>query len=350
MEKLAIAGRPIGHGEPPYIVAEIGANHNGDMELCRKIIDAAKSCGVDAVKFQSWSKASLISKAEYARNRRYVAGEQQLPTLEEAVEQYQLTPAQHREIAAYCREQDIVFFSSCFAPEEVDLLESLEVPAYKIASMDVNHLPLLEYVASKGRPVILSTGMATLGEIERALNVLRNSGSGPVILLHCVSIYPSPPEIVDLQNIGTLQRTFDVPVGFSDHTLGTAVPLAAVALGACMIEKHFTLDTSLEGWDHAISADPDQMHYLVRESKNVFSALGSSLRVVSTAELEKRKVFRRRLVVKRAMEKGEKLTAADVDFKRPGTGIDPDELAYALGRSLTRDVQAEEELEWADLA
>jgi len=350
MEKLAIEGRAIGSGEPPYIVAEIGANHNGDMELCRKIIDAAKACGVDAVKFQSWSKASLISKAEYARNRRYVSRDQQLPTLEQAVEQYQLTPDQHREIAAYCRDRGIVFFSSCFAPEEVDLLESLDVPAYKIASMDVNHLPLLEYVASKGRPVILSTGMATLGEIERALNVLRNGGSGPVVLLHCVSIYPSPPEIVNLQNIGTLQHIFDVPVGFSDHTLGTAIPLAAVTLGACMIEKHFTLDTSLEGWDHAISTDPDDMHYLVRESKNVFNALGSPLRVISPAEMEKRKVFRRRLVVKRAIEKGEKITASDVDFKRPGTGIHPDQLNHVVGRSLTRNVEAEEELDWADLA
>ena len=349
MEKLKIEGRLIGPGEPPFIVAEIGANHNGDMDLCRRLIDAAEACGVDAVKFQSWSKSSLISKAEYGRNTRYVSADKKVPTLEEAVEQYHLTPAQHHEVASYCRERNMVFFSSCFSSEEVDLLESLGVPAYKIASMDVNHLPLLEYVASTGKPVILSTGLATLGEVETALSTLQRCGAGPVTLLHCVSIYPSSPEIVNLHNIGTLQRAFDVPVGYSDHTLGTSIPIASVALGACLIEKHFTLDKSLEGWDHAVSADPDEMSHLVRESRNVFAALGSPVRTVTEMQMEKRKAFRRRLVVKRDIKKGEKLAPEDFDFKRPGTGIRPDEIAYVVGRSLARNVEREEELEWADL-
>jgi N,N'-diacetyllegionaminate synthase len=348
VEKLTIAGRAIGPGEPPYIIAEIGANHNGDMALCRRLIDAAKSAGADAVKFQSWSKRSLISTAEYARNTRYAAA-QRIPTLEQAVEQYQLSADDHREIAAYCRANGITFFSSCFAPEEVDLLESLDAPAYKIASMDVNHLPLLEYVAQTRKPVFLSTGMATLGEVERALEVLRCHGAGPVVLLHCVSIYPCPPELAHLRQIATWQSAFEVPVGYSDHTLGLAVPLAAVALGACAIEKHFTIDTRLDGWDHAISADPAELRALVEGSRAVFAALGSPARRVSEAELEKRKSFRRRMVARRAMRRGERLTAADVDFKRPGTGIQPDELRYVLGRPLLRDVAADEELEWADL-
>src|SRR5262249_47196215 len=172
MEKLNIAGRAIGPSDAPYIVAEVGSNHNGDMQLCRKLVDAAKDCGVDAVKFQSWSKSSLIGKAEYARNTKYTKSNGHQPTLEEAVEKYQFTPSQHREISDYCKTRDITFFSSCFSREEVDLLESLNVPAYKIASMDVNHLPLLEYVAATGKPIILSTGLATLGEIERALGFL----------------------------------------------------------------------------------------------------------------------------------------------------------------------------------
>lgn len=348
MESLNIAGRMVGPGSPPYIVAEIGSNHNGDMELCMRLIDGAKAAGADAVKFQSWSKSSLISRAEYERNTRYVAGEN-VPTLEQAVEQYQLTPAQHRDVAEYCRTQGIVFFSSCFSPEEVDLLESLDVPAFKIASMDVNHLPLLAYVAQTGRPVVLSTGMATLGEIERALDTLRSNGSGPVALLHCVSIYPSPAEIVHLRQMATLQQAFDVPVGYSDHTLGTAVPLAAMALGACMIEKHFTLDKATDGWDHAISADPDEMQILANGSREIFAALGSAIRSIGAPELEKRKSFRRRAVARRALRAGEQLTAADVDFKRPGTGIAPDEVAYITGRTLTRDVAAEDELEWSDL-
>jgi N-acetylneuraminate synthase len=253
-------------------------------------------------------------------------------------------------MAAYCGSRGITFLSSCFSEEEVDLLESLGVPAYKIASMDINHWPLLEYVARTGKPVVLSTGMATLGEIEAALGVLRRGGSGPVVLLHCVSMYPCPASDVHLRNIPTLRTTFGVPVGLSDHSIGNAVPLAAVALGACLIEKHFTVDKKLEGWDHAISADPADLSALVKGSREVFEALGRPERIVSEAELEKRKVFRRRMVARRPMKKGDRLRPEDVDFKRPGTGIGPHELAYVVGRTLVRDVATEDELEWSDFA
>jgi N-acetylneuraminate synthase len=348
VEKLSIAGRAVGPGEPPYVIAELGANHNGDMDLCARLIDAARDCGVDAVKFQSWSKSSLISTGEYHRNTVYAAHDPSAETLERSVERYQLTPEQHRFVAAHCRARNVVFFSSCFAPEEVDLLESLDAPAYKIASMDVTHLPLLAYVARTAKPVLLSTGMATLGEVERAINVLRAGGAGPIALLHCVSIYPSPPETVNLRMIETWGRAFDVPVGYSDHTLGVSVPLGAMALGACIVEKHFTTDKTLPGWDHAISADPAEMRALVDGAREVHAALGSPVRTVSTAEIEKRKVFRRRMVTRRALARGHRLTEADVDFKRPGTGIGPDELAHAIGRTLTRDVERDEELEWTD--
>jgi N,N'-diacetyllegionaminate synthase len=350
MDELSIAGRRIGASHPPYIVAEIGSNHNGDMALCRRIIDAAKNAGADAAKFQSWSKASLIGRAEFERNTKYAKQDPSALTLEQAVEKYQLTPDQHREMAAYCRSRGITFLSSCFSTAEVDLLESLETPAYKIASMDVNHLPLLEYVARTGKPVVLSTGMATLGEIETALGVLRRGGSGPVILLHCISMYPSPANEMNLRNIPTLQATFGVPVGLSDHSLGNAIPLAAVALGACLIEKHFTTDKKLEGWDHAISADPGDLAVLVQGSRDVFEALGRAERIVGEAELEKRKTFRRRMVARRPMKKGDRLRPEDVDFKRPGTGICPDELPYVTGRVLLRDVTPDDELEWKDFA
>jgi N-acetylneuraminate synthase len=350
MDELNIAGRRIGTGQPPYIVAEIGSNHNGDMTLCRRIVDAARNAGADAVKFQSWSKASLIGRAEYERNTKYAKQDPSALTLERAVEKYQLTPEQHREIAAYCRGVGITFLSSCFSAPEVDLLESLGAPAYKIASMDVNHLPLLAYVARTGKPVVLSTGMATLGEIETALGTLRRGGSGLVILLHCVSMYPSPALEVNLRNIPTLQAAFGIPVGLSDHSLGSAIPLAAVALGACLIEKHFTVDKKLEGWDHAISADEGDLAALVQGSREVFEALGRAERIVGDAEIEKRRVFRRRMVARRPMKKGEHLRPEDVDFKRPGTGINPDELRYVVGRVLTRDVTIDDELDWADFA
>lgn len=348
MDAFTLDGRIIGSGAPPFVIAEIGANHNGSLDLALRSIDAAKACGADAVKFQSWSKSSLISSAEYARNTRYT-GDGQGGGLAEEVERYQLTEAQHHAIADYCRDIDVLFLSSVFSPREVCLLDRLGVPAFKVASMDVNHLPLLACVASRHKPVLLSTGMATLGDIERALTVLREDGAGPVALLHCVSSYPTPPEDVNLRNIGMLASAFDVPVGFSDHTLGTAVPLAAVALGACVIEKHFTLDKAMPGWDHAISADPAEMRALVAGAREIHAALGSPLRTVNAAELEKRKVFRRRLVAAHPLSRGGRLTADDVDFKRPGTGIGPDELDYCVGRTLARDLAADDELEWSDL-
>jgi N,N'-diacetyllegionaminate synthase len=266
------------------------------------------------------------------------------------VERYQLTPEQHNEVMAYCRAKPITFLSSCFSLEEIDLVDSMDVSAFKIASMDINYLLLLEYVASKKRPVILSTGMATLGEVEKALRILQRGGAGPVALLHCISVYPPAYETIHLRNMAAIQQSFDVPVGFSDHTLGTAIPLAAIALGACIVEKHFTLDKDLEGWDHAISADPGELEIIVREGRNIFMALGSTMRTVSVTEMEKRAKFRRRLVVKRAVKQGERLRLEDIDFKRPGTGIHPDEFRYVVGRTLARDVEPDDELEWRDLA
>lgn len=349
MEKLNLCGRLVGPGEPPYVIAEIGANHNGDMNLCRRLIDSAKSCGADAVKFQSWSKFSLVSKAEYGRNTSYSDKDKHFGSLEEMVEKYQFTPEQHVEISDYCHEHDISFLSSCFAPAEVDLLDQVNVAVFKIASMDINNVPLLQYVGSKGRPVVLSTGMSTLGEIERAVRTLSESGSGPLALLHCISIYPPAMEDVHLKNILTLQTAFDVPVGFSDHSIGTSIPLAAIALGACIIEKHFTLRKDLPGWDHAISADPAELTVIAREGRNVFTALGSTVRRVTPAEFEKRKKFRRRAILARPVTAGEVLRADDLKFQRPGTGIDPDQACYIVGRKVKSDLDSDHELDWSDL-
>lgn len=349
METINIDGKIIGKGKTPYFIAEIGSNHNGDMDLCKRMIDAAITCGADAVKFQSWTKASLISRAEYSRNTEYSDKKKHFGSLEAMVEKYQFTQEQHEEIALYCENAGITFLSSCFSNAEVDLLDSLDVPVFKIASMDINNLPLLEYVATKGKPVILSTGMATLGEVETAVATLRSFGAGPVALLHCVSIYPPDLRTINLRNILTLELAFDVPVGFSDHTLGTAIPIAAIALGACIIEKHFTLDKNLPGWDHAISADPVEMKKIVQEGKEAYLALGSTMRVVGNDEIEKRTKFRRSVVLKKRMKKGERINRSDIDFKRPGTGISPAEIRYVIGRRLSRDMEPDVELKWSDV-
>ena len=349
MKTIKFGDIEIGPGHPPYIIAEVGSNHNGDMNLCRQLIDAAAEAGAHAVKFQSWTDTSLIAEEEYQRNTEYSDKKKHFGSLREMVTAYQLTTDQHREAHAHCQARGIAFCSTPFSVPEVDLLEELDVPFFKIASMDVVHLPLLKYVARKQRPVVISTGMATLAEVEQAVETVRAEGNEQIVLLHCVSIYPPEYDTIHLRNMATLQEAFDVPVGFSDHTLGTAIPLAAIAIGACIIEKHFTLDQDMAGWDHAISANPEQMRTIVAEGKNIQIALGENRRTVSAAELEKRKKFRRSLVARRKLERGHVLTEADLDAKRPGTGIAPNEINYVIGRRLASDVVADQVLHWNNL-
>jgi N,N'-diacetyllegionaminate synthase len=349
MQTVKLGDVEVGSGNPPYIIAEVGSNHNGDMNLCSLLIDAAAEAGANAVKFQSWTDKSLIAEEEYDRNTDYSDKKKHFGSLREMVTAYQLTSDQHAQAHARCVEQGIAFCSTPFSHEEVDLLDSLDVPFFKIASMDIVHLPLLRYVARKKRPVVISTGMATLGEVEQAVDTVRAEGNDQIVLLHCISIYPPDYETIHLRNMETLQRAFDCPVGFSDHTLGTAIPLAAIALGACMIEKHFTLDQDMAGWDHAISANPEQMQTIVREGRNIVTALGSSRRNVSDAEMEKRKKFRRSLVARHELSKGHVLSESDFDAKRPGTGVAPDQVQYVIGRTLASDLAADQVLRWSHL-
>lgn len=350
----------------PYVIAEIGSNHNGDMALCRKMVDAAKEAGADAVKFQSFSSTSLISEAEYKRRTSYGDSPEEkhrhFGSLKEMVETYQFTRENHFEIARYCQSIDIEFISTPFSSEEVDLLEEIGVSFYKIASMDVNHLVLLQTIGSTKKPVILSTGMATLGEIETAIFTLQQAGAGDITLLHCVSIYPPKDADINLNNIPMLEMAFDLPIGFSDHTIGTDVPLVAMSLGACVIEKHFTLDKRLAGWDHWISADPNELALISKFARLSKSELneqaemlpkarayrGSYKRIVSADERKKRSQMRRCIVAKRDLEKDHLIIAADLDFKRPGTGIHPNEMKYVIGRRLRKPVSYDHEFSWKD--
>ena len=349
MKAVNLGGIEVGPGRPPYIIAEIGSNHNGEMDLCRRLIDAAAEAGAHAVKFQSWTESSLIAKEEYDRNTEYSDKKKHFGSLREMVKAYQLTAEQHREAHSHCLARGIAFCSTPFSLEEADLLEELNVNFFKIASMDIENLPFLKYVARKLRPMVISTGMATLAEIERAVDTVRGEGNEEIVLLHCISIYPPEFDTIHLRNIEMLQQAFGVPAGFSDHSLGTAIPLAAIALGACLIEKHFTIDKDMAGWDHAISANPVELRTIITEGKNIFTALGSYCRMVMPAEMEKRKKFRRSLVVRTALPQGHVLCAMDLTAKRPGTGISPAEQGYVLGRRLKRPVAEEHVLAWTDL-
>jgi len=349
-QTIHIADRAVGPAHRPYVIAEIGSNHNGDIDLAKEMIVRAKQCGADAVKFQSWSTTSLISTAEYARNTEYADKDRHFGTLYQMVERYQFTPEQHYEVAAICKDVGIHFLSSAFCPQEVNLLVDVGAPAIKIASMDVNHPLLLEAAARSGKPVILSTGLSSLDEVSSAVATLRRNGCEQLVLLHCVSIYPPDPKEVNLRNIPMLGEAFGVPIGFSDHSLGTHLAVAAVALGAVMVEKHYTLDKTMEGWDHWMSADPQELERLCKDVGDAFDALGASDRRVSAAEMEKRRKFRRCVVIRHQLKSGHVLRLEDLDFKRPGTGIRPDEYPYVLGRRLARDLEADHELSWSDLA
>ncbi len=334
----------------PYIIAEIGANHNGDMDLAKKMINSAIECGCDAVKFQSWNNESLISKTGYKQNTVYTDSKKKhFGSLEEMVEKYYLRKEQHFELKKYCLSKGIDFCSTPFSIGEVDLLNELDVQFYKVASMDINNYPLLKYIAQFNKPILISTGMANLGEIEKAVLTVEKEGNYKIIILHCVSTYPTENNDLNLKNIAMLQNTFGYPVGFSDHSLGTLAPLASIALGACIIEKHFTTNKDLPGWDHKISANPDEMKTIVDGSKAIYKSLGKYKRVVSKAEEEKKKVFRRSIVLNKNLKCGDIIKEEDISFKRPGTGIKINEANSVLGRRLKNDIFKDELINIQDL-
>ena len=327
----------------PYIIAEIGANHNGDMSLAKTMIKSAKDNGADCAKFQSWTSKSLICREEYENNQVYNDSKKKhFGSLKEMVTKYALTNEQHYELKAYCDELDIDFASTPFSPEEARLLQEMEMPFFKIASMDINYLSYLREVASYQKPMILSTGMSTLNEIEQAVKTCQKEGNDNLILLHCIAIYPPDVNDIHLKNITMLQETFGLPVGFSDHTIGTSVPLASVALGACIIEKHFTTDKDLPGWDHEISANPEELKQIATQSKTIAKAMGNYERTVSDAEEAKKLKFRRSLVSAKPLQKGQKLTASDLTAKRPGTHIPPNLIDNFIGKTINTDLAADE--------
>lgn len=326
----------------PYIIAELGSNHNGDMQLARKLIVEAKSSGADCVKFQSWSKSSIFSKKKYDDNY-FVADDYRNRTdftLEEIVDKYAISEEELLEMKAIATEVGIDCTSTPFSRGEADfLVEKLATPFIKVASMDLNNTPFLKYLAKKGKPMIISTGLSELYEIDNAVHAIESEGNKDIVILHCVATYPPLDSDVNLNNIKTLMTTYpDYPIGFSDHTLGVTVPLAAVALGACLIEKHFTLDKNMEGWDHKISATKEEMKFIVENSTRITEALGS-FRIKATETDEKKREFRRSIVISRDMKKGEVLNLKDIDYKRPGGGFDPDMEDYIVGRTINKNLE-----------
>jgi N-acetylneuraminate synthase/N,N'-diacetyllegionaminate synthase len=339
VKPFEIGARKIAAEEPTFVIAEAGVNHNGQLLLAKRLVDIAVETGADAVKFQAFRAAQLASssatKAGY-QQRTMPDGESQL----EMLRRLELSEEDFREIRNHCRSRGIIFLSTAFDEESVDFLDELDVPAFKIPSGEITNSPLLEHIGAKRKPVILSTGMATLGEIDQAMRCLYDSGASQIALVQCVSEYPADVSSTNLRVMASLSQCFGVPVGLSDHSLGTEVAIAAVALGARIIEKHFTSDKSLAGPDHSASLEPGELKMLVTAIRNVETALGDGVKQPTAEELRNATVVRRSLVAAVDLEAGRALERSMVAFKRPGTGISVQSLPYLLGRKVRRKVEA----------
>lgn len=329
-----------------FVVAEIGVNHNGSREMAFALIDAAKEAGADAVKFQTFHADELASpRAEMAAYQ--VANTGTRKSQLDMLRRLQFSADDFLALRRYADEKGIRFFSTPFDFASVDLLEALEVQMYKIGSGDLTNLPLLRYVAAKGKPILLSTGMATLGEVEEALQAVE--GKAPVTLLHSTTNYPTEPHEVNLRAMVTLHQAFGVPVGYSDHTAGWEVAVAAVALGATIIEKHLTLSKDLPGPDHRASLEPDEFRQMVHAIRTVEQALGDGRKRPTPAEEAIKRQVRKSLVARRDLPAGHVITEEDVAIKRPEVGILPKDLDLVIGRRLRQLVRKDQFLYWTDL-
>jgi len=334
--------------EHTYIIAEAGVNHNGDINLAYKLIDAAKECGVDCVKFQTFKAENLVTKT--AKKAEYqIENTKNNDSQFSMLKKLELSYDDFKSLKDYCDKIGIEFMSTPFDNDSVDLLERLNMKTYKISSGDITNKPFLEYVASKHKPIILSTGMCTMDEVKEAVSWIENAGNKQLTLLHCTSNYPTPYCDVNMNAIITLDKAFEYSTGYSDHTQGIIIPIMAVAMGATVIEKHFTLDKNMEGPDHKASLDVGELKEMVTAIRNIESARGNGEKVPAKSELSTREVARKSIILKRALQKGAIITSDDLDVKRPGVGLAPKFLPELVGKKIIRDMVSEELISFNDV-
>lgn len=339
---LVLSTKTIGAGQPCFIIAEAGVNHNGQFHLAKKLIDAAVMAGVDAVKFQTFVTEKVVTKstgkAPYQQRTTGMSGSYQ-----EMIKHLEFSKEQFKELKTYCEQRGIIFFSTPAEEESSDVLYDLGVNFFKVDSANLTNLPHLRHLARKGLPLIISTGMASLGDIEDALQSIREiNPTLPLCLLHCVSDYPPDHSTVHLNAIKTMQQAFDVPVGYSDHTPGIEIAVAAVTLGAKVIEKHLTLDRTLPGPDQEASLEPQEFQEMVMAIRHVEQALGSSRKWPTPQEQLNAQVFRKSIVTTGFIRAGETVTADMLAIKRPGDGLPAKYLPWLLGKKVRRDIPADE--------
>ena len=340
MRRITIAGRAVGAGAPCFVIAEAGVNHNGDLDLALRLVDAAAAAGADAVKFQIIHAEAMVTRetALALYQAKNMGGA--IRTQYDMLRKLELSGDAYVVLRERCERLGLIFLATPFDCAGADFLAGLDVPAFKIGSGEITNPDFLAHVAALGRPVILSTGMATMEEVASALETVRRAGSGEIVLLHCVSSYPAEPEDINLHAMRTMRLVFGVPVGFSDHTRGVEIAPAAVALGACVIEKHFTLDRSLPGPDHAASVEPDDLMRLVRACRAVERAMGDGRKAPAACEADVARAARRSLVAVCTIPAGALIAAEDITCRRPGTGLAPALRDRLVGCRAVREIPA----------
>ncbi len=328
-----------------FIIAEAGVNHNGSLKLAKKLVDEAKNAGVDCIKFQTFMAENIVSKtavkAEYQKQNTNNSCESQYNMLKKL----ELSFPDFIELNNYCKAKNIQFLSTAFDFDSIDFLSSLDMNVWKIPSGEITNLPYLIKIANLGKDIILSTGMSTMEEIQNALSVLKTNGAGNITVLHCTTEYPAPFADVNLKAMLTIKDKFDVNIGYSDHTKGIEIPISAVALGATVIEKHFTLDKNMQGPDHKASLEPHELKKMVESIRNVESALGDGIKKLAESEKKNISVARKSIIAKRDIKKGEIFTQENLTVKRPGNGISPMKWFEILGQKAIKDFKEDELIE-----
>jgi N-acetylneuraminate synthase/N,N'-diacetyllegionaminate synthase len=343
--KVKIGPKTVGNGEPCFIIAEAGVNHNGSIKRAKKLIDAAKWAGADAVKFQIFKAEDVATPgAEKAEYQKTCADQEE--SQYDMIKKLELGEEEFCDLAQYAKDNSILFLSTPFSPRSANLLEEIDVPAYKIASGEITNIPLLEHIARKSKPIILSTGMSTMEEIGEALEAIKQAGGVKIVLLHCITSYPARTNDVNLRAMETLRQAFEIPVGFSDHTLGLNVSIAAAALDACIIEKHFTLNRNLQGPDHRASLEPAELKELIKGIREVDIAKGSGIKLPTAEEEKIKHLVRRSIVAAIDIPAGSTITEDMLDLKRPGTGIEPKHLKLIVGKKAIKEIHRNCLLAW----
>ncbi len=346
MIKTRISNKFVGQGEPVFVIAEAGVNHNGDVILAKKLIDAAKYAGADAVKFQAFKTERLATK--YAEKANYQkATVTSSDTQFDMLKQLELSDEDFKELTDYAKEKGIIFLASAFDNESVDLLDNLNVPAFKVSSGEITNFPLIKYISKKNKPIILSTGMSTFNEIAEALDVFQDRKD--VILLHCVTSYPAEIDSVNLLKINKLRNHFGLQVGFSDHTIGSIASIISIALGAVIIEKHFTLDKTLPGPDHKASIEPNEFKAMITALHDAQKALGDEHQTLA-GEVAIKRLVRRSIVARVPIPKGTIICEEMLDLKRPATGIEPKYLSKVVGKTVVADIALDEQITFEKLS